>query len=209
MPPVVEDSIFSPIIPATAVEEAVTEVLQIWMDPYLREVERQWSITEELAPIMSWNVRPETDHWPEEQLPALIVVSGGTTEDPLMDGDGRFTAIFQIGTVIFAKGINKENTNRNARVYAAAARAIMLQQDGLDGLSDGVRWKSEHYDEAWTTAGRTLVAAQIVMEYAIPHVVRRWAGPSLPPEPTDGTMWPAVESTEITIDKHRHLPEQP
>jgi hypothetical protein len=197
-------SVFKQIVSAGTVEDAVAETIKTWMETYLREVERQAGVVEHLALPRSYNIRPETDSWPEEQLPGLVVVSAGTSAQPIKAGDGVFTAPFRVAAVIFAKGTSKDNVRRNVRLYTAAIRAILLQKRGLGGLSDGIIWESENFHDSIPGAERSLAAGDVTVVYNIPEIVSFSGGPMAPADPVaqPGSEWPEVlHPKPVVIDK--------
>jgi hypothetical protein len=194
-------SIYGPIFPAHLLSNALADTVKLWIEEYLRETERQNGIDYELPSFASYNKRPQTERWIEEQLPALIFVIPGLAEVPVKDGEGNYTAAFRVGAAIFNIGQDKDNTDTNSKMYAAV-RAILLQQSGLGGLSDGISWEGENYDQGPTEAGRTLGTAVVDFIVRIPGVVNKNAGPN---EPSDldhvGSDWPVVEEADLIVDK--------
>lgn len=196
-------SMIDRIVPAFVVEDAVIATIKEWIEVYLREIEMQWGVTENLPVPRSYNVGAEFDKWAEDQLPAVILISPGTSDRPSADGEGGFNAPFRVSICIFATGNTRENTRRNAHLYGGAVRAMLLQKRSLGGISDGATWEGEDYDQGPTEKGRTIGSVVVDFVFNIPGVVYRTGGPPTPPDPDNqpGEPWPTVQSGDIVIVK--------
>jgi len=180
------------------VEDKIVEVLKKWMESEIFLITSSRGL-DMLALPLSYNVRPENDKFTEDHLPAVIVASLGTEGPPRKDGSGTYEANWKVSVVVVVNGNSRESTNRNARIYAAAVRAILVERRGLDGMSTGGRWDGESYDEGPAEMGRTLAATTIDFTFTIPNVagrLDRLAEPIAPPGPIpDGVT---VQDTEMT-----------
>jgi hypothetical protein len=195
-------SLFGPILPGSVVAAAVETTLKIWLEVYLRETERQAGVTYHLPLFASYNTRPDNQRWIEEQLPACIIIVHGLAGTPLKDGEGNYTAPFSVSVAIFSKGRSKEATEQNSKLYAAAVRAILLQQSGLGGLSNGVSWEGEAYDQSRTRGGRTIGSAVVDLIVQVPGTVNSRVGPNEPPNLGDvGQDWPTALSAYLEVKK--------
>jgi hypothetical protein len=194
------DSLFEQIIPAYVVEDAAIDTLRNWLNLYIGEVSRQWEVEKPPTGIKSWNVRPEGDRWVEEVLPAVIAVSPGTVDRPRVVGNGQYTARFRLAIAIFAVGNDAQTVNRNVKIYAAAVRATMLQQSGLNGLSQGIEWESEDFTDGPRKQERSLATAVVSFVIDVEGVVSRFAGPTGDPEDhSPGDDWPTVATADLEI----------
>lgn len=180
------------------IEDKIVEILKEWMESELYLLTKNRSL-EMLALPLSYNVRPENDKFTEDHLPAVIVVSPGTEGPPRKDGSGTYEANWKVSVVVIVNGNSRQTTNRNARLYAAAIRAILVERRGLDGLSNGGRWDGESYDEGPTEMGRTLAAITVDFTFTIPNVAGRMdrlESPIAPPDPIpEGEL---VQHTHLT-----------
>jgi hypothetical protein len=192
-------SVFGTIIPGHVVEDAVTTTLQTRLDTYLREVAFQWD-RDILPGPRSYNVRPEGEKWTEDQLPAVIVTSPGTAEDPTPAGDGYYEAKFTIGVVVFCAGQGEWSVRHNMEDYCAAVRAALLQNSGLGGICSSMQWIGENYTPGPNEGLRTFGAGICEFVCTIDGVVNRNTGPSVPDVPP-GTSWEIVEETELITEK--------
>lgn len=197
-------SIFGPIIDANQVEEAVRDTLQLWFPTYLRELEDQRGMTmNDLPDPRAYVVSGDNDREPEDQLPAIVVVSPGLAENPMQDGDGLFRAPWSVGVGIFTSARDRESTEKLVRLYCAVARAIMLQKQSLGGFADGTTWLDEDFDEIEFDDTRTIGAGLVEFTVTVAGVVNRRGGPAAPtpPDPVGqpGSNWPLVE--EVIVDE--------
>jgi hypothetical protein len=199
-------TVIRPIITAAQVEDAVKLTLQTWFNTYLREIEIQGGLTALELPLpRSYTVVNELDDFPELQLPRVLIISPGTVGDPRAEGDGTMTFFWRVGIGIVAQGNTRETTNRNTKLYAAAARAILLQKQGLGGLATNIDLESEEYDEYSPDQSRTLGVASLVTIVTIPGAVNRRGGPAVavPPDPDTipGSNWPIATTADIEITR--------
>lgn len=195
-------SIFGPIIDANQVEEAVRDTLQLWFPTYLRELENQRGMTEgEMPPPRAYVVSGDNDREPEDQLPAVVVVSPGLAENPFQEGDGSFRAPWSVGVGIFTSARDRESTEKLVRQYCAVARTIMLQKQSLGGFADGTEWIDEDFDEIEFDDTRTIGAGLVEFTVMVAEVVNRRGGPAKPtlPDPVGqpGSNWPLVETYQV------------
>lgn len=183
--------VFGRIISAAEIEQAATMNLKKWLDTYLREVERQAGFdVGSLPAVRSYNTLPELEHWPEDQLPGITIVSTGTVGDPYIEGDGKYIAEWELGVAIVTSAKTQKATNDTAKLYGGAIRAVMLQKSGLGGLARDVSWLEESTDDLPPEDTRTLAICLEVFAVQVPDVVTRRTGPSVPdPNPAD---WPTI-----------------
>lgn len=199
------DTIFKPIITRQEVELRVTNTLKDWIDTYLAEVERQNGLdVRQLPRPRSYSRRNEFDHWPEEQIPAVIVVSPGLVGRPVANGSGEFRGQWGVGVAVIAEGQDVNNTRDLVGYYTAAIRALILQRPSLGGFAMGVTWEDERYDDiSDIDVGRTLASGQVVFQVEVEGIVSTKAGPVTPdtppvdPPPVSPT-WPIA--TQVTAD---------
>lgn len=194
--------VFGEVLLGSNVEQAVIENLKTWFPTYVAEVERQEGIDPESIPLpRSYDTVNEFRKWPENQLPAVIVVSPGLAGVPMSEGDGRTRASWAIGIGVVASAKDKRSTNNLAKLYAATVRTLMLQQQSLGGIGMGTSWRHESYSDIPTDDGRTLGACQVILEVEAGDVVRTKAGLPVPPDnPYDpDPVWPTVETADAIV----------
>ena len=91
-------SIFGRIVTGDDVETWALNLFRRWMGTYLAEVERQhglqaghWQRPRAYVRVLSF------DKWPEDQLPAVMLVSAGIAGPPIKHGDGKIAARWLLG----------------------------------------------------------------------------------------------------------------
>lgn len=195
-------SVYGRIIDGTDVELAAESCLKFWIHRYLAEVERQHDVTVgDYARPRSWKTANEMDRWPDDQLPAIIIISTGLTGDrPTAEGDGSVRAPWGLGVAAVVSANTFGNTRTLALRYAAAIRACLSQNQSLrralDGSVRGVTWLDERYNELPPEDGRTIMAARLLFEVEVADVINvNTRPPEAEPEPED---WPTVEAVTNT-----------
>lgn len=199
-------TIFGPILTGDDVEKAVVAHLKTWSTTYLAEMERQTErAVESLPAVRSFTTTPrEPEKWPEDQLPAILVVSPGLAAVPEVHGDGTMRATWQVGIAAIVEARSEAATRTAAHLYFAHAMAIMLQKAGIGGIADDTLLATPwQYDTLPVESRRTLGAVYAVFEVAVDKILNTRAGPEVPldtpyQEPSD---WPTVDSVEVTADK--------
>lgn len=140
-------STFGNLVIASDVEYMVRDVLQKWFPSYLREVERvvEWD-AEPLATPRNYTNRNEFEAQIGEELPKVVVISPGLWELPTTpESNGYYRAEWQIAVGVTTAAPTEEKADRMVKMYAAAVRGMMVQNQDLNGLADGVRWLDENY----------------------------------------------------------------
>jgi hypothetical protein len=201
-----EPSIFGPIISGADVEAWCIDLFRNWFGTYLSEIERQAGFEAgALQRPRSYTVAPSLDKWPEDQLPAVLVISVGTSEPPLREGGGSYRARFDVGAGCVCSSRTQAETRRAAMLYAAALRLLLIQRPSLDGHASGTVWTSESYDELDFDDGRTLGAGVVAFTVEVHEVALANAGPlerDLPLSP-DTDPWPddpIADDVEVAVE---------
>lgn len=195
------------------IEDAVVAILRAALPTYLSHVEQGKG----LAPGFwvrpkSWSVRNDIEHWPEETLPHVIIVSTGLTGQPVKEGRGTYRVPWYIGVGAVVSADNQLNTRRMAYGYAAAIRTLMVQQQSLgqalDGTVRGVTWMDGRNGEMPPEDGRTLWMSRQVFEVEVGNVLTQPAGPlsfpdpdPVPPPPTADPTVPDREHVQTSYTK--------
>lgn len=202
-----EASIFGPIIAASDVEEWCWALLRKWFGTYLAEVERQHGIAEgTLQRPRAFVTAPSFDKWPEDQLPALMLVSVGLAEEPLKTGNGKVRGRWQIGAACICSARTQAESHRMAGLYGAALYALFEQRPSLDGHARGVVWQDYTIDDDLEFDDlRSLSGALAAFTVEVDGIVTTGAGPLTPGEPlTPETepwpAWPLAETVEVAVD---------
>lgn len=197
-------SVFGAIVTGYEVEQGVISHLQNWMPTYLAEMERVTEREPETLPQpRSWTTVPrQADKWPEDQLPAVLVVSTGLTDEPKNDGDGNTRAIWSIGLAVICSANTEELTHEFAKLYFAALRAAMCQHPAIGGIAEGTTWKSEDYDQYVLDSRRTMASGFGIFHVEVTNVLDVRAGLLVPPaDPYDVAEFTDIEETEVEVTK--------
>lgn len=199
------DEVFGPLVIGTDVEQAALNTLQTWAPEYIPWVARKVGRDPSTLPLpRSWVTSVDTDRWPEEQLPSVMLVSTGLTDEPQRDGRGVYTAHFAIGLAVVVSARDRAETDELAKIYTAALRAILLQHQSLGGIADAVEWVDERYDVLPERNRRQLAAGQVVFRIQVPNVISGKNGPRvvrqdpIPPYPNSVTVVAAEADIEPT-----------
>lgn len=201
-----DENIFGPLVTGSQVEAAALNTLKLWAPEYLAWVARETGRDpDSLTLPRSWVTSVDTDRWPEEQLPSVMLISTGLTGEPSRDGKGRYTAHFAIGLAVVVSARDRATTDELAKLYTAALRAILLQHQSLGGLAQAVEWVDERYDALPDgKSRRQLAAGQVVFRVQVSNVISGKTGPRVPrvdptpdyPDTLATTVEADVEATE-------------
>ena len=188
-----EDTLFGPIVTGWDVEQWCMETIREWADTYLCEVERQAGLQEaSLQRIRGWVTAPSFDKWPEDQLPAVMLVSVGLSELPLKDGYGLYRARWQMGLGCIVSARTQTESHRMAMLYIAALRTLLIQRPSLGDRAAGIVWQDEDYTQLAYDDIRTLAAGQAMFTVEVEGVSQAGAGPLSTDDPNDPACapWP-------------------
>lgn len=205
-------TIFDRILTTDQVEAQAIGVLKAWIPTYLAELERQTSREPGSLPVpRAWTTATSFDKWPEDQLPAVLVISPGILDPPDAEGNGSYRVRFSLGIGVIVSAATMEQTAALAKTYIAALRAIMIQRPSLGGFAEGVTWLDENYDDIPFDDFRSLGAGQAIFAVEVRNVTSRNAGPLTPDDGGDGETiptppqvepypeWPLVTDADVAI----------
>ena len=217
------NTVFKPIVSAFEVEYAIAQCVRVWIRDYLAEAERQRGLPVGQLPWFR-SIVPGADasKWPEDQLPALIVVSAGTDPGPggrlEVHADGGYVQRWRVDCVCEVSARGNRQAQYLARVYAAHVGAMLVQQalrapGPLEGGVVSLRKLDkigERYDLRDWTVDRTRCAGVVHLQVEVADVLHGapW-GPRVPRyEPTDPTvdpppemLAPIVQTADVDVDK--------
>lgn len=199
----VVNPIFGKMITGPDVERAAIDTITLWEETYLAEMERQQGLSPHDLPLFrSKTTSNAFQKWTEDQLPGLVAVSPGLQSKPKVEGDGKYRAPFILGFAVVCSADTRENTHMLAGLYAAVLRAIILQVPDLGGISRGVVWEHEAYDDISADKNRSLASAQVMFTVEIADVIHSKAGMRDPMEdPYADPTTPVAETVEVTTEK--------
>lgn len=175
-------ALFGAILDGTEVEEAVLETVRLWEATYLREIEEQKGLDPNSLPAFRSRFavsEDEPDRWPEDQLPSLVVACPGTLGEPKSDGEGAYHATFAVEVGVIVSANEEGATNRLAKRYAAAVRAILVQHSSLGGFARGLDWMGEAYDRVVERPDQRMLRATVLpFSVEVDDVVQAAHGPT-------------------------------
>jgi hypothetical protein len=181
VPAAPEYDVFKDIVAIDEIEDQILDNLQNWMPTYMAELCRQKGIDPSLPPaIRSWVNLQKFRHEPQNQTPAIVVVNGGSTSRPVKDGQGWWRVPFVVGVSAIISARDQDSATRMSKLYAAAVRAIMLQQRTAVSYTD-IAWSGETYDDIDLGSPDMLAAATGTYEVLLDGLVKsQGAGPKVP-----------------------------
>lgn len=203
-------SIFKDIKGGHTLELQVKVVLQRWLPTYLAEVERQHDLDAGTLPRpRSWKRTNEFNKWPEDQIPAIIIISPGLVGKPIRHGK-QYHGKFALAVAALVSGREPGVARDVAGLYTAAIRACLLQRRSLEGFARGTDWVQERYDDIRSTESRNLASGQCVFEVELENVVSWGVGPITPSEPPiDPNVpfedWPLVTDGGATVNNNQEV----
>lgn len=183
---------FGNAISGGIVERAVADSLKIWMNTYLGEAERlEGYEPDTLERPLGIVTRSEFEKWPEEQVPVILVVSGGLAEAPIRRTDGSYDAKWGVSIASICSagdpdGFGQDATRRMSLAYALATRLAigqhkMLKSDTYpDGFANGSWWTDESYHDLPSITERAMGAARVTFAIGVDSVMTEYAGPRTP-----------------------------
>lgn len=184
------------------------KTLRAWFPTYLQEIEIQRGLVRGSTPVpRTFAERWEFTSYPDDQIPAVIVVCPGMVEPPVADGEGIYSGWWAVGVGIIAAANTEENSERIAKIYGAAARGIMTQKAWLDDTWEfsGCEVVNESYDDIPDLEqARTMRAVQIVSRVYVENMYTKYGGPQypIPPDPDEqpGSQWPDVQEVFTEVE---------
>lgn len=201
---------FGTLFGADQLEAAVVTTLETWLPTYLAEVERQRDMTAgEISAPKSYRTIPRFDKFPEDQIPAIYVVSPGVFNEPVKRGGGKYQATYSLGVAAVVESTTPDAVNTLSKLYSSAVVAAIMQHRYLgfpQGKIEGVDWVDETFTDIPPLQGRSLASAQNVFVITINDVLTVGAGPLVPdpevppidPVPPPDPL-PTVGTVEIDV----------
>jgi len=198
---------FGDYITATDVSNAVQSTISYWSETYLAEMARHdgQDPTTELGFLPDFASYPDSldlSRFPEEQLPACILVVPGVSLQPEKRGGGKISALWKVAIGVAVTGQDKPTTIKLAQLYTTAVRMIILQHPSLGGFATGVMWNREEFTGNIIRAddARTLAVGVLDFNVSVDGNVDVNQGPVEPiPNNEPPTGWTTVETPSITL----------
>ena len=198
---------FGGYITAAYVRNAVQNTIAYWSHTYLAEMARhdgQDPMTPGgmLPDFASYPDSLDLSKFPEEQLPACVLVVPGIKNVPEKTGRGALRATWIVGIGICVTGQNKSDTIKLAQLYTTAVRLLILQNRSLGNFATGVEWMREEFTGSLVHANDARTLAIGTLEFAVgtDSVADVSQGPLTPiPDNEPVTGWPTVLNPSVTI----------
>jgi hypothetical protein len=180
------------------IENEAIAALRKWLPYYLRVAAEQHEFGA-LATPKTYGVVSDFDVFPEQGLPAVIVMADDSISAE-RDGRGYYTLTHPLNIVVVFAAASAQVARDAAHIYGAAVAAAILQKAGQ--LADDMlvtRYTGNASRTLDTTVKRTTVAVEHGFVVQMDKVVSDLLGPDLdePPEeiPTD-----LPEITDVDVE---------
>lgn len=198
-------NIFGNIVRRDQVEQGVLDTVEKWIDTYLCEVERNAGLTVRSLPRpKSFERENSFNLEPDDQLPAIKIVSPGTGSKPIKASRGQYRSYWNISVTVVAVS-TPDSVRDLAGYYVAAIRTLLLQHQDLGGIGAGIDWTGDKYDDEPDPFRRTVASGSVQLEVEVDNVLTSAAGPVTPnpiPDPTpEPGNWPEVIHTSVIVTK--------
>jgi hypothetical protein len=127
----------------TDVDRAVIASLVMWMPTYLTQLERKRELPSYLLArpnLESYQNALEDDTFPDGRLPAIVVTTARTDNEPeklTLVTDDAYSAFWRTNVSAVVRGRTPPETREVAALYGGCVRAILVQKQTEIGV---VRW---------------------------------------------------------------------
>lgn len=194
-------TVFGNILVASQLEEAAINQLAEFIPTYLREIERQLGIAINQIPRPEvFTNRNSFDYEPGEKFPKVVVISPGLADTPIADGNGIYRAVWRLGVGVALAAPTEPIGNLWVKAYGAAVRKILIDKQGLGGLSVAIRWENEQYEDMpIPDLNQLFKSAAVYFQVDCNDVSTKWSGPDNPDE--DPYVYGQVEHVIIDLEK--------
>lgn len=196
-------NVYGQIITGTDVRSAVRSTIEKWIEAYLAEIGAQHGRErDDLPPFRSYRATPRGfQHWPEDQVPACIIVSPGPASNSIEKHRNLYGAEWPIGVGVLCSSLDQDSTNELVELYVGALRALLIQNASLGGFASDTHWIDEDYTELTFDESRTLAGGTVNIGVRVDAVLDSSAGLVVPPlDPiSDPGPVPVVEVAESVV----------
>lgn len=206
---------FGPLIVNTDVDEMVLGMLELWLPTYMTTIERERNLpvgTLDRPTDESYANTLDDDEFPEHIMPAVIVTTANTEGEPEMDGDGFYSAVWNVVVSSIVKGRTPAETRRVAALFEGCVRRVMVQADPT--WEGEVHWRGTNTAAVAdpTSAGRYLAAGIGAYLVYVDKAVQAGVGPAGEPYETDpndpdGEFEPLVTVGSVSTDVIGRTPQ--
>ena len=206
--PPIPPSIFGPVVSGHTVEQWLVALVKRWVGTYLAEMERQNGMTAGgLARPRSIVIGNRPDHFPEDQLPAVCLVSPGLSERPLKDGASFYRARWDVRIAAIVSARTQAETHTMAQLYVYALTMLIVQHPSLEAGAAGIDWLGTTFTELDWDQTRSTEVGESAFTVEVENVLMQNAGPATPSDPLDPDTdpwpdWPIVLTHEEHVVNH-------
>ncbi len=195
------NEVYGPLRHEGEIEDAVLATLQTWLPHYLERVAEyyDWDPIDE---PYSWVVVSEYDRFPDEALPAIIVMVPRTSEVPDNKGNGKWDADYALTVFAEVAAPDGASARRLSQLYGAAVLGSLMHNRKLaEGIAI-TEWLGGNngtleIDEA---SRRTRCGHEHFFKVRMRDVVDAMSGPatSTPPSPAP-TQLPEITDVDVSV----------
>lgn len=179
---------FGPLIVETDIDRAVIAQLRLWLPDYLSAVEDERGLSAETLArprAESFESTLLDEEFADHALPAILVTTATTDDDPEKDGNGRYYAGWSVVVSSIVRGATPAEVRWVAALFGGSVRRLLTQQQALGGLASEVVWRRANVApvDDRSGAGRYLAAGINVFTVYVDGVLDESAGPAQPSQP--------------------------
>lgn len=197
-------NLFGRVIGPTDVEDVLAASLTEWLPDCLGEAERLFGYAPGTIDLPRNIVSSsEWQHWPENQIPVVVIVNAGLAGPPTRRSNGTYDASWRIGICPIVSDQTQDTTRDLAQAYTVACRLAVLQHKRMrssaypNGLGESwLTWVDEQYHDMPVLATRSMDSGRVVIDVGVEGVITEMGGPRTPtghPQ-SDPGAWPTSTS---------------
>lgn len=175
------------------VESAIIATCVKWGEEWLAEAERQFGLAPHTLPVLAEGQFTTTsatfEKYPEDQLPAALVIAAGLAGKARREADRSFTAPVGIGIGFLVSTGHGADANRElASIYSATYCELLLRHplepafDGTIVKLDEIIWEDERYGDVPGQREKVLGGSRIIFTFWVKNFRDAHGGP---PDRTD------------------------
>lgn len=197
---------FGPMVASTDVDDAVLATLETWVPSYMAHFEDARGLERGfLARPKTYASVVESTEFLDATLPAVFIMTARTEQTPQIYADGGYSVLWLVATSCVVRGRNAFESRRNASWTDAVIRKILVDQPGLGGFANGVRWIGGAQAQPLpdqTKQERYLAEGASEYDVRVDDVVR----PGISPQLADGTPAPDPAAPSPPATEYHDLP---
>lgn len=159
------------------IEKAIIDHCVKWGETFIAEAERQFGIPARSIPVPEegqyTTVRDTFEKWPEDQTPAVLVISPGVSSSARREADRSLTAPVGIALGVIASSGFEGAGAETAQIIGVALRELLTSWVPIEGLdlAQPVELVVEGYGDIPAGGERTMGSSRIGLVFW----VKNWA----------------------------------